>query len=133
MTWTTADVFIHYLHAGGIPQIYFLSTWTLGLRECNPGPVHSDLPHHDDKNKKRPFIDLIRKITLKYYFFLFLRFIHSILTEISCYNILIIIIYDIKKFNFNFKQHISATNCPQVMSIKHDLTPIDTNFFHGGI
>lgn len=133
MIWTTAEVFLPYQHAGGIPEIYFLSTCAVGLCECNPEPVHSDLHLHEDTNKQLSLNDSIRKNKLKYHFIVFLRFIYSIFTEIFYYNILIIIIYNITKFNFNFKQHISTTNCHQVMSIKHNLPPIDTNYFYGGI
>jgi len=133
MIWTTAEVFLPYQHAGRTPETNFLSTWAMGLRGCKPGPVKGDKQLHKNANKKQHFNYLIKKIELNYSFILYLRFIYSFLTKIFYYNKLIIKLYNIKKIKNKFKRHIFTTNCPQVMLIKHELTPIDTNYFHGGI
>ena len=133
MTWKTAKVFLPDHHARKTPELTFLSTCAIGMCECNNRPVHGNWHFHEHAGKKQLLGHLIKKNQFQCLFIIYLRFILSILVKIFYYIIFIIKINNLKKFKFKFKRHEIATNCHQVMLIKHNLPPIDTNFFQGGI
>jgi len=129
----TVKVFPLDHFAIGTPELTFLSTCAMGMRVCHHWSVHDNWHFHEDADKKQSIERSIKKNQTKCLFITYLRFIISILNKIFYYIIFIIKINDLKKFNYKLKRHEIATNCHQVMLIKHILPPIDTNFFHGGI
>ena len=133
MTLKTAKVFLPNHYASGTHDLIFLSTCAISMRVCSHWPVHGNWNFHEDVDKKQPFSHSIIKNQSKCLFIIYLRFIISILIKIFYYIIFIIKINNLKKIKFKFKRHEIATNCRQVMLIKHNLPPIDTNFFQGGI